>query len=132
MQRELRKQVRERARFRCEYCRLPESAMLGLAFQVEHVRARQHRGADDECNLGLACPDCNQFKGPNQSAYDPESNTLVRLFNPRQDAWDEHFLLVQAEIVGRSPIGRATVELLQMNNADRVELRTIALANAIW
>src|SRR5208282_5174675 len=64
--------VRQRASHRCEYCRLPETAVPFFAFHVEHVRASQHRGGDEAENLALACPYCNRFKGPNLSAIDPE------------------------------------------------------------
>lgn len=45
------------------------------------------------------------------------------LFNPRRDRWDEHFAYRGGGIVGRTPTGRATVRLLQMNAPRRVELR---------
>jgi hypothetical protein len=128
----LRKLVRERAAFRCEYCHLPEAAMGHLRFQIEHLRARQHGGSDDESNLGLACPDCNQFKGPNQTAYDPETDVLVRLFHPRTDIWAEHFSFQGAEIFGLTSTGRATVALLQMNKSDRAELRSLIMAAGEW
>jgi hypothetical protein len=42
----------------------------------------------------------NAHKGPNLSGLDPESGALVRLFNPRQDWWDEHFERNGVLIVG--------------------------------
>jgi hypothetical protein len=39
--------------------------------------------------------------------------------------WDDHFQLVDGVIEGTSPIGVATVNLLNMNDADRVELRRL-------
>jgi 5-methylcytosine-specific restriction endonuclease McrA len=97
-------------------------------FHVEHVRARQHGGEDFPENLALACPFCNRFKGPNLSAIDPQTARLVPLFNPRKHAWEEHFVLQGADIVGRTPIGRATVALLQMNGGLRIEMRAELLA----
>lgn len=87
----LRQFVRERATYRCEYCRLPQDAEPFFAYHVEHIVARQHGGRDDIGNLALACYHCNSHKGPNLSGFDPESGVLVRLFHPRQDEWDEHF-----------------------------------------
>jgi 5-methylcytosine-specific restriction endonuclease McrA len=52
-----RRLVRERARGRCEYCRLPQSA-VDAAFHVEHIVPRQHHGPDDADNLALACDRC--------------------------------------------------------------------------
>ena len=37
------------------------------------------------------CYHCNLHKGPNLSGIDQESGALVRLFNPREDKWDDHF-----------------------------------------
>jgi hypothetical protein len=73
--------------------------------------------------LCYACSRCNHFKGPNQTSHDPESDQLVRLFNPRIDDWNAHFFIRGAEIVGLTPEGRATVELLQMNEQRRYLLR---------
>jgi hypothetical protein len=121
--------VRRRAGQRCEYCRLPQAAAPFFTFHVEHVRAKQHRGSDEAENLALACPDCNRFKGPNLSAIDPETGDHVPVFNPRTHAWDEHFVVMAAEIIGRTAIGRATAALLNMNQEPRLEMRLELLRN---
>lgn len=124
----VREFVRQRADDRCEYCRLPQTAAPFLTFHVEHIRARQHRGSDDPENLALACPDCNAYKGPNLTGIDPQTEAVVLLFHPRADDWDVHFALVGASVEGLTPQGRATVDLLQMNEAERVEMRAEILA----
>jgi hypothetical protein len=118
-----RRLVWERANHRCEYCRLAQSAAAFLTFHVEHIRARQHGGEDDTANLALACPYCNRFKGPNLSAIDPQTARLAPLFNPRVHSWEEHFTWEGAAIVGLTPVGRATVGLLKMNEQTRLEMR---------
>jgi len=55
----VRELVRGRAKNRCEYCRLPQSAVLFAPFHIEHIVARQHGGGDDPSNLALACDGCN-------------------------------------------------------------------------
>lgn len=115
--------VRERAEFRCEYCRLPQAYAPAVQFHVEHIRARQHRGADDPDNLALACPRCNSFKGPNLTTHDPQTDDQVSVFNPRLHPWHEHFAFDGVLIVGRTPIGRATVALLNMNEEERLRVR---------
>ena len=115
--------VRRRAVGICEYCRLSEAIGGLLPFHLDHVRARQHRGTDDLENLCYACSRCNGFKGPNVSSYDPETDEIVRLFNPRKDQWSDHFWVDGPVIVGSTPEGRATVELLQMNDERRIRLR---------
>ncbi|OJW21648.1 MAG: hypothetical protein BGO49_09845 [Planctomycetales bacterium 71-10] len=119
--------VRTRAGDRCEYCLLRQD-QTGLAHHVEHIIARQHGGGDDPDNLALACNRCNVCKGPNLTGIDADTSALVPLFHPRQDAWDEHFEFQQARIVGRTPRGRATVHVLQMNDERRLERRAELLA----
>ncbi len=123
MDAETRRLVRDRAENRCEYCRLPQSAAPFFAFHTEHIRAQQHGGADRLENLALACPDCNAHKGPNLTSIEPESDQYVQLFNPRVDRWDEHFAVEGPFITGKTPVGRATVALLAMNEPERVQMR---------
>lgn len=115
--------VRQRANGRCEYCGFPQDAAPYFTFHVEHIRARQHQGGDDPSNLALACPDCNAKKGPNLAAISPDSGRMVELFNPRRDRWEEHFTRVAGEIIGITETGRATVQLLDMNEEERVNIR---------
>jgi len=115
--------VRKRAKDRCEYCGL-EQQHSRLAFHVEHIVAKQHGGGESEDNLAFARHRCNLRKGPNLSGIDPETGALVRLFHPRRDLWNEHLQLRSFRIKGLTPIGRATLQVLAMNDARRVELRT--------
>ncbi len=119
----LRDFVRHRANNRCEYCRLHQRQTPLFTFHIEHVRAKQHGGTDDPFNLALACNRCNRTKGPNLSSVDPVTGQLVRLFNPREDTWNVHVVFQGVPIEGRTPEGRATVELLKMNEPKRVRTR---------
>ena len=96
-----------------------------FVYHVEHVVARQHGGGDSLSNLALSCRHCNLLKGPNLTSLDPDNRTLVRLFDPRTQAWNEHFALVDGQIRGLTEIGRTTVFLLEMNAPHRVELRLV-------
>jgi len=118
----LRLAVRQRAQERCEYCLIHEEDFL-FAHEPDHIIAVQHGGSTAEENLALACADCNRRKGPNLSSVDPDSNAVVPLFHPRRDRWAEHFALDGARIVGLTPMGRATVFLLQLNSEERVRVR---------
>jgi hypothetical protein len=119
----LRQQVWSRAENRCEYCLLPQSAVIAT-FHIDHTRAIQHGGSDDLGNLALACDRCNLFKGTNLTSIDPDNGQVVALFNPRLHKWSDHFKQYGYEIIGISSIGRASVRLLKMNAANRVDLRT--------
>lgn len=123
MDRQTRDIVVPRANGRCEYCRIAQSLVPFHTFHVEHIVARQHGGSDDPDNLCLACDRCNAYKGANLTAIDPETNEIVTLFHPRRDRWQEHFAFSDAEILGLTPTGRATVRLLNMNDYRRLSLR---------
>jgi hypothetical protein len=131
MEESVRQLVRDRAGNRCEYCRLPQEIGSTVRFHIEHIRPRQHGGADQPENLALACPTCNWNKGPNMSAVDPETDILLPLFNPRSDIWTEHFALFDFKIVGLTVSGRATARLLRMNDPEHVEVRR-ALGSDNW
>ena len=117
-----RRFVRERAGERCEYCRLHQRN-TELLHHIEHVIARQHGGSDDVDNLALACHRCNLHKGPNLSGVDPVTGGVETLFHPRHNQWPEHFAFRDAHLKGLTPSGRATVEVLALNDARRIELR---------
>jgi 5-methylcytosine-specific restriction endonuclease McrA len=51
--------VRRRARYRCEYCRLPEAVLPFAPFHVDHIIPKKHGGADHRLNYSLACHSCN-------------------------------------------------------------------------
>ena len=123
MDQALRTFVRRRAGDFCEYCRLPQAASRFARFHVEHIVARQHGGLSEANNLALACSFCNFHKGPNIAGLDPGSGQLTSLFHPRRDHWPEHFAWRGTVILGRTVTGRATVQLLAMNDWQRVELR---------
>jgi len=101
-----------------------------ISFHVEHIIPKQHGDTDDPANLCLACPECNLSKGPNLTAIDGETGDIVPLFHPRNDAWPDHFFFRGVEVVGITPTGRATVELLKMNVPRRLELRRESPAQA--
>ena len=121
--------VRRRAGNRCEYCLLPQ-AYSELTHHIGHIVSKQHGGRDDIDNLALACHRCNLRKGPNLTGVDPLSGQFVRLFNPRRERWAEHFLFRGVRIMGITPTGRATVQVLAMNDARRLELRSELLAHS--
>jgi hypothetical protein len=119
--------VRRRAGNRCEYCLLRQEHS-GLSHHVEHIVAKQHGGAGDSANLALACHRCNLRKGPNLTRVDPVTGDVVALFHPAARRWAEHFLLHGGHIEGITAVGRATVQVLAMNDARRLELRAELLA----
>ncbi|MEO0986187.1 MAG: HNH endonuclease [Cyanobacteria bacterium J06639_14] len=78
----IRARVRQRAGNRCEYCLSPQALVMGR-LQSDHVFPIAKGGSDSEENLCLACELCNQYKWTKTEAGDPETKTIVPLFNPR-------------------------------------------------
>jgi hypothetical protein len=122
MRKALDARVRRRAQHRCEYCHLPQASYL-LRFQIDHIIAEQHDGKTESKNLCLACPRCNTKKGPNIAGRGKRPGQVVRLFNPRQDLWNDHFMWNEAVLAGRMPIGWATIAVLAINDPVAVEFR---------
>jgi hypothetical protein len=121
-----RRQVRDRAKNRCEYCHLPQDCTL-LPHTIDHIRAKKHHGATALDNLCWACADCNAHKGPNAAGFDPATGDLVPLFNPRHDAWEEHFMWDGPVLYGKTAPARATIDVLQIDHPDRIEVRRVLM-----
>lgn len=129
----LRDEIERRAKHRCEYCQKP-TGYGAHGYHVDHIKSLKHNGSDDFENLAWACFQCNLFKGTDIAAIDETSDELVRLFNPRIQVWGEHFELdlKTGQIIGKTPIGRATCELLKMNHPDQVETRLLLIEADVW
>lgn len=117
-----RASVRQRAGNRCEYCRLRQED-TDLTHHIEHIVPKQHGGGSDLDNLALACQRCNLTKGPNLTGLDPAGGAIAALFHPRRDHWEEHFVFEGGRMEGKTPVGRATVSVLGMNEDRRLKLR---------
>lgn len=119
-----RRIVAERAVWCCEYCKSQEQ-FSPQPFTVDHFVPKSKGGSDDLENLALACQGCNGSKLDKTEALDPVTKTGVPLFNPRMQIWTEHFAWDETftQILGLTPIGRATVIALKLNRKHLVNLR---------
>src|SRR5439155_8849614 len=115
-----RKAVWKRAKGKCEYCQLAQQHSV-LPHEIDHIRAKKHRGATTLENTCLACAYCNGSKGTNVAGYDPDTGELVPLFNPRRDLWKTHFFWLGAVLHGRTAVARATIDVLRINDLARIE-----------
>jgi 5-methylcytosine-specific restriction endonuclease McrA len=122
MDRGLVELVWERAGRRCEYCQVLQ-IHDPLLFEIDHIIARKHRGSDAAKNRCLACMACNNHKGPNISGVDSQSKKIVPLFNPRRHKWQRHFRWAGPVLVGLTPAGRATINVLEINLDYRIAFR---------
>jgi len=75
-------------------------------------------GTDDLNNLALACRNCNERRGNRVLGIDPITGESVTVFNPRHEKWSDHFEweVNHVRIIGLTPTGRATVDLLDLND----------------
>ena len=127
----LRDLVRRRANDTCEYCQMPHE-FYRSSFQPDHIIAAKHKGRSTADNLCWTCFHCNLHKGANLSGIDPRSRKKVWLFNPRRMKWARHFRWHGPLLVGRTAIGRATVEVLKINDSDYVETRAALLEEGVF
>jgi hypothetical protein len=123
--------VRLRALDACEYCLMPTTGQ----FHVDHIipssqwedylgsRLREvppdlpRRGPDHLDNFAWACPFCNVTK--RQRVAQRVVRHTYRLFDPRRDRWQEHFVFLHNYlfIVGVSDIGEGTEQALRFNDS---------------
>lgn len=111
------RRVRTAANHRCGYCLSPQHLVMAR-LEIEHIIPLAKGGSDDEANLWLACPICNSHKSDKIEAMDPDTQTVVPLFNPRTHLWWEHFAWSAdgLRILGKTPIGRATAAALRLSD----------------
>lgn len=116
--------VRAAANGQCSYCR-SQSSNSGSPLQFEHILALAVGGLTVFANLCMACWPCNLRKGTMTRAPDQQTGEVVALFHPRQQQWSEHFAWDESGtlILGLTPVGRATIQALQLNHELLVQAR---------
>ena len=131
MEDDLRQRVWKRANKRYEYCLVPQE-FDSLPFQIDHIIAEKHHGQTVAENLALSCYGDNAYKGPNIAGIDPETGRLTRLFHPRQDEWRIHFAWNGPVVLGLTPVGRTTIDVLRINLPERTEHRRLLIASGVF
>jgi hypothetical protein len=122
----LRRRVIQRANSLCEYCCMLAD-YSSTTFPIDHVIPRAKGGATVFDNLALACGGCNGAKLDKVEAIDPILQDIVPIYNPRIHRWHEHFEWSEDYLymIGRTPIGRATILILDLNREGLVNLREV-------
>src|SRR5689334_17940587 len=93
---------------------------------------RSTMGLTVSSNLALSCFHCNSFKGSNIGGRDLLTHKFSRLFNPRRHKWNRHFHWEGAYLRGRTAVGRVTINVLNINDPLRVELRQELIEEGIF
>jgi hypothetical protein len=127
----LRREVWERGGGNCEYCQLPQEHDP-RPFHLDHIRPQKHDGPTVSENLALCCAACSLFKGPSPAGYDPETDKLTPLFNPRIEDWRDHFAWNGGALEGRTPVGRTTIAVLRINDTLRVQHRQLLMELGVF
>lgn len=131
MDESLAREVRRRAGDACEYCRMA-SSLHPMPFEVDHIIARKHHGPTTLGNLALSCLHCNSHKGSNIAGIDPITRALTGLFHPRRHKWSRHFRWDGPYLVGRTPVGRVTVDVLVINDPVYVSVRLALIEEGLF
>lgn len=122
----MQRAVLERAKGYCEYCLLP-AAFSPSSFNFEHIIPLVKQGLTTLENLAYSCGGCNAHKRDKTESSDTLTRQLSPLFNPRTDIWSEHFEWNDdnLQMLGCTPAGRATVQLLKVNREGNINLRRL-------
>jgi len=127
----LRRQIKEAADNCCEYCCVPE-AVAFASYHIDHIISEKQGGDTVFGNLALACRLCNLSKGSSIAAWHEYKEALIRLYNPRRDAWHQHFQFRPSGlIVARTEIGLGTIKVLNLNDLNRVSARGVLIESGV-
>lgn len=118
----LRRLVIQRSENRCEYCKISQAGQVAT-FHIDHIVPVVAGGQTNADNLALACVSCSLRKGARQILEDPGTGEMVSIFHPRQQEWKEHFAWNDFQLSGSTPVGRATVEALDLNRPIMLAIR---------
>jgi hypothetical protein len=120
----VRRRVAEAAGRRCGYCHAQEQ-IVGYPLHIEHIIPEATGGASSEDNLWLSCCVCSNAKGTRTHDHDAITGSMAPLFDPRRQAWTEHFAWSTdgTRVIGLTAIGRVTISALQLNAPFRVHAR---------
>ena len=120
----LKRLVIDRSQNNCEYCKFPMQFSLD-SMEIDHIFPVSRGGKTIAENLAFACHGCNQYKRNCCEGFDSVSMAEVPLYNPREMVWKDHFSWSEdmTLVIGRTPTGRVSVDLLKLNRSGAVNLR---------
>lgn len=110
----------------CCYCGLPDPAIHGLDWDVEHIvpRTRHPEFLFTQTNLSVACRECNGSKraketlvDPAASAY-PSTSDAFLVVHPHFDEWSDHILRDHLTYASFTDKGRWTIKECRLNRFD--------------
>jgi HNH endonuclease len=118
----LRRLTIQRANDRCEYCKIAQAGQVAT-FHIDHIIPIVANGETTAENLALACVSSSLKKGARQEIEDAQTGIKVLFFNPRQQSWQENFRWDGVQVIGLTPVGRATIAALDLNREMMLSIR---------
>lgn len=116
---DMRRDVRRRADFACEFCGISETDGGG-ELTVDHFQPLSKGGDDGIDNLIYCCPRCNQYK----LDYWPASPDEPQLWNPRAERAAAHFIeLEDGTLHPLTGVGAFSIQRLRLNRTPLVAHR---------
>lgn len=109
----------------CCYCRLPDSSLHGLDWDVEHIVAQSAhpRWMFLPENLAVACRECNSAKGAKEVLVDPTvaiyptQSAGFHVVHPHFDDWRHHIIRDHLTYAARTPKGSWTIRECKLNRS---------------
>ena len=103
-----------------------------MPIEIEHIIPRKHRGRTVPGNLAWACIYCNGYKGQNLTGRDPTTGKIKPLYHPRRHKWSHHFRYQGSMLIGRTAIGRTTIDVLQINRPYLVAISEVLITAGVF
>ncbi|HLF88941.1 MAG TPA: HNH endonuclease [Anaerolineales bacterium] len=96
---------------------MSDETLSGIPLSIEHIFPEALGGKTTRDNLWLTCRPCNEIKGTQTEAVDPETGEPAPIFHPRRQVWEDHFTWSEdgTNLIGKTAEGRATVILIPKN-----------------
>lgn len=118
--------VSKRSGGNCEYCKCPAKYSTE-SFCMEHIIPKSKGGDDDLENLAFSCYGCNSHKYSKTEGTDTVTGENAPLFYPRKEEWNDNFAWNEdtTKMLGLTPTGRATVDILKLNRENLQNLRKL-------
>jgi HNH endonuclease len=106
-----------------------KQSLRSILLVIEHIQPVSRGGKTISENLALSCQTCNNYKYTQTEAPDPITDQIVSLFHPHQMIWQQHFTWSEdlIQMIGITPVGRATIALLQTNRDGVVNMRRVLI-----
>lgn len=98
-----------------------------LTFPLSYSLSYSVKSGRNLENLCLSCPSCNRHKASRQTVIGEVTRRSVSLFHPSHEQWDDHFAWNEdaTQIIGLTPVGRATIAALKMNRPQMIRVRRL-------